>query len=128
VVAPFLVMFGLSNLRLIHVDQLHLWEIYELTMELTTESGVVYSVAAEFRFSYAIVNLPAKVAVIHGEIDQTEVQFRSVDDEHRHWFLNTEFKRAAEILAGKYSPSNWGSMRKDADVLFAAATSFAKTQ
>jgi len=113
---------------LIHVDQLHLWEIYELTMELTTESGVVYPAAAEFRFSHAIVNLPATVAVIHGEIDQTEVQFRSVDVEHRHWFLNNEFKRAAEILAGKYSPSNWGSMRKDADVLFAAATSFAKTQ
>jgi hypothetical protein len=83
-------MFDTTKLRTQVLDQLQPWKVYLLRRALRSSDGRVCPMGMEFRFEFAIVNLKARQAEIHGlDPESTSVVFESRNEEHREWFDDT---------------------------------------
>jgi hypothetical protein len=149
-------MFDLENMKIKQMDQLQSRRIMALQQELVAAGGRRCPAGMEFRFEFAQVNLTAKSAVIHGfDTGEQPVAFALRLNDHQHLFAYTgrdwwpapppqpevhvpagfelqwlsaqpEYREAAHIAAGNYSNENWGSARRDGDVLQQAALALAE--
>lgn len=83
-------MFDLSNMKSSQMDNLQPWRIFALAREAESTSGRVWPCGAEFRFDYAIANLLARTAEVHGFSPTGEKMiFAMPYGEHRNLFVFT---------------------------------------
>lgn len=83
-------MFNLEKTRTGNFDNLQPWGIYELTEEAVTTDGKRCAAGTEFWFEYAIVDMKAREALVHGSTPAGDpLVFATHGDEHRRLFVRT---------------------------------------